>query len=180
MKNAPRSLAICLLCAIASMACQRKSAPVADAIGSTAPPAPVADAPPSSPQSAAPYLMAKLKKTGCYGSCPVFEAQIFSDGTAIYVGEKSCPRIGKFTARTRATVHFDLIKRADAASFFGLENRYPTNGRAIADFPTTTIFLKAGNRTRTVEDNCDAPLNLLEFERYFSALLETFDWQPVQ
>lgn len=47
---------------------------------------------------AQPYLVIMLKRTGCYGTCPVFEAKIFSDGQAIYDGVRHVERIGLFEA----------------------------------------------------------------------------------
>ena len=35
-----------------------------------------------------PKLLAKVERSGCYGSCPIYSLTIYFDGTAIYRGEQ--------------------------------------------------------------------------------------------
>lgn len=175
MKNLPRLFAFCLLaCAFSFGACHRGAVPT-----SPAPTASPVTASEPAPGKVPPpvYVVASLKKTGCYGNCPVFEAKIFSDGTATYFGEKHTPRTGYFTAKVRPSATNELVKRAESVGFFGLENQYPTDGRRVADFPTTTIHIRTGQKERSVEDHFDAPLSLQGFEQFFLELIEELNWE---
>lgn len=165
-----------LIAGLLAEGCHRKTVPETPPM-----PAPAAAADPAPGRVPPPvYLVASLEKTGCYGNCPVFEAQVFSDGTATYFGAKHAPRAGHFTAKVRPSLAIELMKHAEVAGIFALENHYPTSGRRVADFPTTIIYMRSGQKERRIEDNFDAPLHLQEFEQYFAEWLEKLDWETVE
>ena len=180
VRNPSRRQWACALClpifALFAGACHRKTMPQV-AVQPVPQPAATATEPALGRVPPPVYLVASLEKTGCYGNCPVFEAQVFSDGAATYFGQKHAPRTGRFTAKVRPALAMELVKRAEVAGFFGLETLYPTSGRRVADFPTTIIYVRDGQKERRIEDNFDAPLHLQEFERYFSEWLEKLAWQ---
>ncbi|MEO6038174.1 MAG: DUF6438 domain-containing protein, partial [Saprospiraceae bacterium] len=40
-------------------------------------------------------VVASLRRTACFGSCPVFSVEIWSDGQVIWQGERHVARIGR-------------------------------------------------------------------------------------
>jgi Domain of unknown function (DUF6438) len=124
--------------------------------------------------------IASLKKTACFGQCPVFEAKIFSDGHAEYFGEKFAPRLGHFSANLKKNWLFDFMKAAESYSFFSLAKYYPISQQKISDLPVTFTFVEHRSHFLATENHFDAPLALREFEKYFEIQLETLEWSPAR
>lgn len=123
--------------------------------------------------------VASLRRTPCFGSCPVFAVEVWSDGQVTWQGEKNVARLGAYTAHVPAAWIAELMQEAEQSGFFQLANHYPTNGRPVPDLPETILTLRRGNAEHHVTDNADAPLGLLRFERYWQEKLEMLTWKRV-
>ena len=49
-------------------------------------------------------LVISLERTPCYGTCPIYKMEIFSDGSAFYHGERFVDRIGDYEFSVRGEV----------------------------------------------------------------------------
>lgn len=122
---------------------------------------------------------ATIRKTACYGNCPVFELTFDGAGKAYYNGKKHVKLMGKWEAPITRTHIQRILAEAQNIYFFNLSDEYPTNGKIIADFPFTFTHLKFGIQEKTVANNHDAPDTLIDFETFLIDLGETLDWQKV-
>jgi len=125
-----------------------------------------------------PYIVVSLQKTPCFGSCPVFEARVFSNGTAIWEGERHTARIGKYEATVPHEWLNELMAEAEAIDFFRMAVRYPLYGSALPDVPQTITFMQNGGKQRRVTDNAAAPVDLVRFEKMLEEKLNTLEWKP--
>lgn len=121
-------------------------------------------------------ILASIKKTACFGHCPVFSATIWSDGRAEYFGEKWAVRDGKFTATLKKTWLKTLLETAESSGYFAFAPYYPIQHTEIADLPTTFVFIESKGRFHQVENHFDAPPALRNFEKYFEEKLEELEW----
>ncbi len=126
------------------------------------------------------HLVASLRRTACFGTCPVFSVEIWSDGQVLWMGERYVTRVGAHSARASAVWIAGLLKAGDRAGYFEFAGQYPRNGQLVPDLPLTITMLRRGDREHRVTNNADAPLALLAFERYFLEKLETLRWKPVE
>lgn len=121
-------------------------------------------------------ILASIKKTPCFGQCPVFSATVWSDGKVEYVGEKWATRTGHFTATAKKNWLKTLLETAESSGYFAFSPYYPVQLMEIADLPTTFVFIESKGRFHQVENHFDAPLALLNFEKYFEEKLEELEW----
>ncbi len=128
--------------------------------------------------STEPRLLASLKRTPCYGRCPVYEIQFFSNGETVFNGERNLKRLGIFLARVPESTLRQILEQAEQADFFELRDEYPESGPAIPDLPETITFVNNGKKQKTVINYYDAPLPLLRFERFLDEIANGLDWQP--
>lgn len=124
-------------------------------------------------------LIARIKKTPCFGQCPVFEASIYANGRVIYIGRKFVERTGTYEASLSKTQLENLLNKAVAANYFSLASTYPTEGRTITDLPSTITYVKIGTQEKEITNNHDAPQALRDFEKLFTGTLEELDWKPI-
>ncbi|MCB9303844.1 MAG: hypothetical protein H6566_24665 [Lewinellaceae bacterium] len=125
-----------------------------------------------------PHLMASLKRTPCYGRCPVYEVQFFSNGEVVFKGERNIKRLGIFLAQAPDSTLQRLREEARLANFFALSDVYPENGDIIEDLPETITFFADGKRQKTITNYYNAPLALLRFEQFLDNVASGLNWQP--
>ena len=106
-------------------------------------------------------LIISLQRTPCYGTCPIYKMEIFSDGSAFYHGERFVEKMGDYEfSVSRETINY-ILKKAVEIGFFELEDKYTAN---ITDLPKTITFMKNGKDEKRVIDYYGAPKALKEFE----------------
>src|SRR6478609_5439185 len=84
-----------------------------------------------------------LKRTICFGSCPVYTLEISSDGSVIYDGEISVLVHGRHTATVSKDAAQELIRGFERLKFFEMKDVYKTN---ISDGPSEVLTLTLGGR----------------------------------
>ncbi len=125
----------------------------------------------------APYVVAAIKTTPCYGKCPVYEATLYSDGKVTWFGKKFTERIGRFETKVSEEVVADVRSKIKEGGIFFLEDSYPSQRKLfITDLPNTVISISNGAQPKVITDNHGAPKNLLIFEDYLKAFFEGIDW----
>ncbi len=124
-------------------------------------------------------LVASLRRTPCFGSCPVFSVEVWSDGRVNWQGESHVARIGSFSTQVSAEWIAELLREGERAGFFELAAQYP-NGSLVPDLPQTILMLRRGKKSYRVIDNADSPLALQRFERYWQEKIENLNWRPVE
>ncbi len=106
-------------------------------------------------------LIISLQRTPCYGTCPIYKMEIFSDGSAFYHGERFVDKMGdyEFTV-SKETINY-ILKKAVEINFFEMEDKYTA---PISDLPKTITFIKNGKDQKRIIDYYGAPKTLKEFE----------------
>lgn len=129
---------------------------------------------------AEPYLILALKRTGCYGKCPVFEANVFSDGKATYKGIDHVEMLGNYEASADSSWRNKILEKALLIGYFTLSDSYPTDGRFIPNLPNTITSLSYKGRLHRVYNNFDAPKALVELEIFLETALSELNWTKVE
>jgi len=124
----------------------------------------------------------QLRRTSCFGACPVYTVTIDARGEVTYVGEKFVRVVGRQTAHIDPSVVAKLLARAESIRFFELLDAYreihnPDGSvTTVTDLPTTIITIRANGRTKSVEDYLAAPDALKGFEREIDEAAGTKRW----
>lgn len=121
-------------------------------------------------------LFASISKSPCYGTCPVYEMKIYSDGTVEYEGKRNVERIGKYSATISEEQMQKFITVANEINYFKLEDKYDS---PITDVPSTTTTLTVNGSTKSVYRRADYPNKILSFEALFEDLFELLEWKKV-
>lgn len=126
-----------------------------------------------------PYIMASIRKTACYGTCPVYEFKVFNNGEVRYNGKRFVEREGKFRGHVDKSTVKNIKDKAQAAGYFDFYNQYPTGDVQIADLPTTISYFRIGDMEKTILNKMEAPKALIEYEKFLIDLIETIEWTKV-
>jgi len=109
------------------------------------------------------YEVVYLARTACFGTCPVYEVEVFADGRVRYTGEEHVKTSGTHEARISPDAVRQLAVAMRAARFDTLRSSYQDvdDGcdRLFTDAPSLTIGMKRDGRTKGVNyyGGCSGP-----------------------
>ena len=125
-------------------------------------------------------LVFSFKRTPCYGRCPTYAFQLFSDGKVTYNGTAYVELLGNYEAKVDENFKKQIEEYARKIDFTNLRNRYPDPTIAISDVPSAISFLKIDGEEKTITNLMDAPQQLIEFEHFIDDLFKKVNWQKAK
>lgn len=115
-----------------------------------------------------------LQRTGCYGTCPIYEVVIFGNGIVSYEGKQYTDNIGKFVAQLDGKTTFMLFNKAASLNWDEYPDEFPIDN---VDFPQFFIALKTEKIDRRIKGNSRAATALIELTQEIDGLTKTLDWK---
>lgn len=109
-----------------------------------------------------PSLFIKMQKTACYGTCPVYVVEIFSDGTVNFLGKQFVENIGKYTSKLSADDISILKSKILTIDFFNLQDTYDSE---ITDFPSCITEVILEGKTKKITNRHGGPAELKTLEK---------------
>jgi len=98
-----------------------------------------------------------MQRTACFGECPIYKFEIYSNGDCRYIGKKFVNKIGEYKFNLKKN-NIDLIlSKAKEINFKKMDDKYISS---ITDLPTTYIKIK----NKKIVDYSNAPKELKELE----------------
>src|SRR5205085_3979605 len=123
-------------------------------------------------------ILITIKREVCFGSCPIYSAEIYSDGTVVYHGEGNVKVEGEKRHRITNDRVAELIRAFQRINYFSLKDRYEVdeNGHSVTDRPTTTTSLSLNGKYKKVVDYYCAPKELLALEDLIDKLAGLYEY----
>lgn len=119
-------------------------------------------------------IVISMKKTGCYGPCPVYELIIYKNGFVKLTAEEHLDLQGEFYTKLPGSKVKALVSKFNDMGFFGLEGQYTS---ITKDLPTTWVYFSNEGRKKKVKDYDGAPEVLKDLEKELASLIESEDWK---
>ncbi len=110
------------------------------------------------------------------GDCPVFRAEIYTNGKVIYEGREHVEKIGLYRGRLSRKELERIRLDFEKADFFSMEDEYV---EPWTDLPTTWLYYSDGARQKKIKDYYGAPEALKVLEEQVLQLLNDIDWKKV-
>ena len=115
-------------------------------------------------------VLIELKRTACYGSCPVYTIKIDKNGKGLFEGVENVEKIGRFRFSLSQDELMEIEIAFQEVDFFQLKKIYDAQ---VSDLPTTYIsYNKDGNRKK-IMDYYGAPEKLRTLENNIETLVLT-------
>jgi hypothetical protein len=122
-----------------------------------------------------PTLAAVYKKTGCFGPCPVYEVQFYTDGRVRWEGRANTGTPGFKEGKINDETFAQIQRVAQRIDFFNLNHRYPDY--QVMDAPSTIIYLSMNGKEHQVKNTLEAPAELRELEQVFDDIIKKQGWR---
>lgn len=92
----------------------------------------------------------ELKRTPCFGKCPVDHTIVYADGTVRYVGTQNVGRQGLYKGKLPIGRWDGVLDQARMMDFWNLAERYPTGDNRIMDLPSEQLWFSDGEQSKRV------------------------------
>jgi len=119
-------------------------------------------------------LFASMKKSYCYGTCPVFEMRIYNSGVVQFDGKANVQMLGLHTTILRLEDMALFIDKANEIKYFEMDDDYDNPG--ITDLPSTTTSIVINGKRKTVRRRVNFPAEIKGYEQLFLDLMESKSW----
>jgi Domain of unknown function (DUF6438) len=119
-----------------------------------------------------------LQRTSCYGTCPVYNVELRSDGRAAYHGGSNSRLEGEWVGKVSAKDFAELVRFADAIGYFSYGDLYE---RPVTDNPwAITTIVRKGIR-KTVRNYAESgPLALSGLEAAIDVATTRIEWSKAK
>jgi len=119
-------------------------------------------------------ILLSMKKSSCYGPCPVYEMKIYTNGFVTLIAEEHLDLKGEFYTKLSGSKVKALVSKFNEIGFFEMEGQYTS---ITKDLPTTWVYFSKEGRQKRIKDYDGAPESLRDLEKELSSLLESEDWK---
>ena len=120
--------------------------------------------------------LASIKRTPCYGRCPMYKLTIMDNGEVIYQGKQFVEKLGTYSGLLTSEDLMTILERAKETNYFELEDAYDV---PIADFPTCVTSVTKDGKTNRVMNKQGAPPSLKKFELYLDSLIDGLELKKI-
>lgn len=119
-----------------------------------------------------------LRRGACFGTCPIYQVRLDSDGTVTWEGERFVERLGRYSGQIDAADFSRLAGFIRRANFFEWEPEYAGN---VTDLPDYDLTVAAGSQVKTVRQNgVDEPPDFWVIAALVDGLAERAGLTPVE
>lgn len=142
----------------------------------TTPDKPVEPEPVTQPVTAAPdapALLLSLKRTPCFGRCPVYTVELYADGRLHFEGDANTRERGAHEGKLTPEQVAAVTARVEASDFATWKTSYETH--TVTDLPGAVLTWK-GKTIRHYHGDESAPTDLMALETDLDVLLGTSVW----
>lgn len=120
-------------------------------------------------------ILFSFKKTACFGFCPTFDFNLYSNGVACYEGIQFTKIKGKLFGLFSETNWNEIKTKASLINFSKFEERYPIDKKEeIPDLPLIITGINYTGTYKVVENSHSAPAELKEFEMFIQGIIDEF------
>jgi len=123
-----------------------------------------------------------LERTPCFGTCPVYEVTLRSDGTVVYEGKRFTKEIGRRTGKISTKQFQELATKIEQIGFFALNDEYLTKKNAdgsetrVTDLPSRITTVKRGAESKRIRNYFGGPESLKELEELIDRISNSGIW----
>ena len=110
-------------------------------------------------------LIISLQRGACYGTCPIYKIEVYSDGSGVYTGTQFVENIGIRIFNLSETQINLILTQAESIKFEKMKEEY---SEPISDLPTTFIQIK----DKRIRDHIGAPEALKNLENLIDQLYQ--------
>lgn len=115
-----------------------------------------------------------MRRTACFGMCPVYTVTIYGSGKIEFRGDNFVAKEGLHTDSIPPAEVNRLVHAFHEKKFFSMNDRY--ENRHVTDLPSTTTAFESGKDSKSVYNYYGAPAELKDLEKMIDSVAHTAQW----
>jgi len=125
-----------------------------------------------------PFDSISLRRTPCYGTCPVYEVVFHRDGRAEYHAQEHLPQLGHFVGKVYPGDYARLCYLIESSGF----NTFKSSYRASwTDDTTCIVAVTKGSTSTAVSDyGRVGPIHLWAIQQTLDGIRNRTEWKPAK
>jgi hypothetical protein len=125
-----------------------------------------------------PYDSINIRRTPCFGTCPVYELVLHRDGSAELNAQAHLPRLGKFIGEVRIHTYGRLCYLIESSRFHEMSSSYRANW---TDSSTCIVTVTSGTTVKAVSDYGGVgPIQLWAIQELLDAVKAEIEWKAAK
>ena len=124
-----------------------------------------------------PKEIIRYSRGSCYGKCPVYTLQLFSDGKVILVGKQNMNHIGMYEYDLNEDEMQALTELLQKTDFNAMKDDYTGN---IADLPHVDLAVTTSDVQKKIGGNWQFPEELTTVFEALNQYVQSEKWMPVK
>ena len=121
-------------------------------------------------------LSIEVKRTACFGRCPVYTIKIQGTGKVWYEGKANVEKMGRYEKQITQDEVNVLIKAFEDAKIWELQDEYTAK---VTDFPTTYVSFSLNGKIKKIKDYYGAPQILKYLEKRIDDIANSGEWKKI-
>ena len=117
-----------------------------------------------------------LKRSGCYGPCPVYNLTFYLSGTAEYNGIRNVNKKGNYTGKISIWNYGKLCYLIDNIGFTQLEDKYRLRATDLASV-TIIVNYKNGDQKKVYDYGSQGPIEFWSLTKAIDGIKNEIDWK---
>ncbi|MBK8389597.1 MAG: hypothetical protein IPL23_10115 [Saprospiraceae bacterium] len=122
-------------------------------------------------------VFASIQRGPCFGKCPVYSMQVYTDGRLVYEGTRFAKKLGTYHKTLTATELKELDKVIKSANFFTFDSIYESE---IPDLSGITIYHSNGKEQKSVFGKENRPPALMQIQYALERIVESDGWKLIK
>ena len=118
-------------------------------------------------------LFVTLKRTPCFGKCPVYTVSIYNKGFVRFISKKDVEPLGSNTTVLRKEQIDFLKQQIEEIKYFSFQDEYD---KQITDIPSAITSVNYKGQKKTILNRAGAPLELTKFQNNIDKLFTNVKW----
>lgn len=126
----------------------------------------------------APEKIISLQKTACFGACPVYTLDIYTNQKVSLSAERFVEvGQGAFQRKLTHSEYSQIVQQFKESNFFGFEDQYRAQ---VSDLPTILLTFSDGARTKTIELYGAGPAVLHQLVDSLQTMVDNAKWKRLK
>lgn len=118
----------------------------------------------------------QLSRAACFGTCPVYEVQIFANGRVVYEGQRNVLNVGRYSSKLNEEQTKLLFEDLIQLNWSSYPDAYPIDN---VDFPQFKLVFQSQALDKSIKANSNAATELIELAKKIDFIISKLEFSPI-
>lgn len=118
-----------------------------------------------------------LQRSGCFGTCPIYEITLYASGKINYKGKAYTQYQGFYTGEINKELAYNFFNKIKDYKWVAYPEKYPIDN---VDFPQFQLSYNTKNIQKTIKGNSRADTEIIELTRELDSFVKEAELKLIE